>query len=178
MAERPEAPVPRNLIGKTWRRVDGRSKVTGQTRYADDLSFPRMVTMRLHRSTVPHARIAGIDLDAASRMPGVLGFLTGEDMPKTFGILPMSRDENALALGKVRFVGDPVVAVAALSEEQADAAARAVVVHYEPLQTISSVEDALANPEPRIHDYGSGGNLHRKKSMVFGDLDAGFAEAD
>ena len=167
-----------NLIGKPFRRVDGRAKVTGQTRYADDFSFPRMCFMRLHRSTVPHARIVDVDLTAASEMPGVLGCLTGDDLPVTFGILPMSRDEHGLAVDKVRFVGEPVVAVAALTEEQAEAAARAVVVEYEPLTTISSIEEALANPEPRIHDYGSGGNLHRKKSMVFGDLEAGFEEAD
>jgi 4-hydroxybenzoyl-CoA reductase subunit alpha len=169
---------PTNLIGKPFRRVDGRAKVTGQTPYADDLSFPRMCSMRLHRSTVPHARIAGIDLGEAEKMPGVLGFLTGEDLPISFGILPMSRDEHGLAFGKVRFVGDPVVAVAALTEEQAEAAARAVKVDYEILPTIASVDEALAHPEPRIHDYGSGGNLHRKKSMIFGDVEAGFAESD
>ncbi|MCP3964002.1 MAG: molybdopterin-dependent oxidoreductase [bacterium] len=167
-----------NLIGKPFRRVDGRAKVTGQTRFADDLTFPRMCFMRLHRSTVPHARIVEIHLEKAEKMPGVLGFLTGEDLPVSFGILPMSRDEHGLAVGKVRYVGDPVVAVAALTEEQAEAAARAVEIEYEPLATISSVEEALANPEPRIHEHGSGGNLHRKKSMIFGDLEQGFEEAD
>ncbi len=108
-----------NLIGTSFRRVDGRAKVTGQTRFADDLAFPRMCFMRLVRSTVPHALIRGIDLSKAEKMPGVLGFLTGEDLPITFGILPVSLDEHALALGKVRMVGDPVVAVAALTEDQA-----------------------------------------------------------
>ncbi len=166
------------LVGKPFRRVDGRAKVSGQTRYADDLTFPRMCFLRLVRSTVPHARIGTIRLEAAAAMPGVLGFLTGEEIPISFGILPMSRDEHGLAQHKVRFVGDPVVAVAALTEDQAQAAARRVEIDYEPLETIGSVAEALASPEPRIHDYGSGGNLHRKKSMLFGDLEAGFAEAD
>ena len=108
---------PRRWIGKAFRRVDGRAKVTGQTRFVDDLVFPRMVHACLVRSTVPHARVAAIDLSAARKQSGVLAFLTGEDLPIPFGILPVSQDEHALAIDRVRFVGDPVVAVAALSED-------------------------------------------------------------
>ncbi len=169
---------PLNWIGKPFRRVDGRAKVTGQAQFADDLTFPRMVYMRLVRSTVPHALIRAIDLSAAEKMPGVLAFLTGEDLPTPFGILPVSQDEHALCQDKVRFVGDPVVAVAALSEEQAYEAALAVRIDYEPLKTISGVDEALANPEPRIHDYGDYGNVHKAVSMRFGDTDAGFKAAD
>ena len=165
-------------VGRPFRRVDGHAKVTGQVRYADDLAFPRMAFLRLVRSTVPHAKIRALRLGKAAEMPGVLGFLTGDDLPISFGILPMSRDEHGLAVEKVRFVGDPVAAVAALSEDQAADAARTVEVDYEPLKTIAGVEDALANPEPQIHDYASEGNLHRKKSMVFGDVGAGFEEAE
>ncbi len=169
---------PLHWIGTPFRRVDGRAKVTGQTRYADDLSFPRMAYMRLVRSTVPHARIRAIDLSAARSMPGVLGFLTGEDLPTPFGILPVSEDEHALCQDKVRFVGDPVVAVAALSEEQAYEAALAVEVDYEPLATISGIDEALATAVPRIHQYGDHGNVHKAVSMRFGDTDAGFEAAD
>jgi len=167
-----------NLVGKPFRRVDGRAKVTGQTRFADDLSFPRMCFLKLVRSTVPHARIAGIDLDEARAVPGVLGFLTGADMPVPFGILPVSQDEHALCPDKVRMVGDPVVAVAAVSEDAAHEAALAVRVDYEPLATVSGVDDALATPEPRIHDYGDEGNLQKKISLKFGDVEAGFEAAD
>ncbi len=169
---------PLQLVGTPFRRVDGRAKVTGQTRYADDLCFPRMVFLRLVRSTVPHALIKAIDISAALGMPGVLGFLTGADFSETFGILPVSQDEHALCPDKVRFVGDPVAAVAALTEDQAYEAALAVKVDYELLATIAGVEEAIATPEPRIHDYGDDGNLHKKVSMRFGDLEAGFAEAD
>ena len=168
----------RNVVGKPFRRVDGRAKVTGQTRFADDLAFPRMVFLKLVRSTVPHARIVRIDTAAAAAMPGVLGFLTGAEMPETFGILPVSQDEHALCPDRVRFVGDPVAAVAALTEDQATAAALAVNVEYELLPTIGSVEEALATPEPRIHDYGDHGNVHKQVSLQFGDVEAGFAEAD
>jgi 4-hydroxybenzoyl-CoA reductase alpha subunit len=166
------------IIGRPFQRVDGVAKVTGRTLFADDLSFPRMIHMRLVRSTVPHARIRRIDLAAAERMPGVVGFLTGKDMPETFGILPVSQDEHALCLDRVRFVGDPVVAVCALTEDQAGAAADAVRIDYEPLATIASIEEALETPEPRIHDYGDEGNVHKKIAFEFGDVQAGFAAAD
>jgi 4-hydroxybenzoyl-CoA reductase subunit alpha len=180
-------PVPERetrLIGKPFRRVDGRAKVTGATRYADDLSFPRMCWMRLVRSTVPHALIKNIDLSEAEKVPGVLGFLTGKDFPIPFGILPVSQDEHALCPDKVRFVGDPVVAVAATTEDAAYEAAWKVRIEYEPLPTISSIQDALdtsetpETPESRIHEYGDRGNLHKVVSMAFGDLDGGFAAAE
>jgi 4-hydroxybenzoyl-CoA reductase subunit alpha len=172
------APEPKNLLGTPFRRVDGRAKVTGATRFADDLAFPRMVFARLVRSTVPHARIAGIDFSAAEQVPGFLGSLTGRDLPTPFGILPVSQDEHALCPDKVRFVGDPVAAVAATTEEAAWEAALSVRVSYEPLTTIGGIEEALATAEPRIHDYGEGGNVHKAVSLAFGDLDQGFAEAD
>jgi CO/xanthine dehydrogenase Mo-binding subunit len=168
----------RNIVGKPFRRVDGRAKVTGQTRFADDLAFPRMVFLKLVRSTVPHGRIVRIDTEAAARLPGVLGFLTGADLPETFGILPVSQDEHALCPDRVRFVGDPVAAVAALTEDQATAAALAITVDYELLPTIGSIEEALATPEPRLHDYGDHGNVHKQVSLQFGDVEAGFAAAD
>ncbi len=169
---------PFQLIGKPFRRVDARAKVTGQTRFADDLSFPRMIHMRLLRSPHPHAEIRGIDTAAAERMDGVVGVLTGATFPIPFGILPVSQDEHALARDKVRFVGDPVAAVAALTEEQAEAACRAIRVDYAPLTTIANPKEALATPEPRIHDYGDEGNIHKKVSLRFGDIEAGFESAD
>jgi len=165
-------------IGRPFRRVDGRSKVSGRTEFADDLSLPRLAFLKLVRSSIPHGRILAIDLAAAEAVPGVLGILTGADLPTTFGILPVSQDEHPLALDVVRHVGDPVVAVAATSEDAAQEAALAVRIEYEELPTISSVEEALATPEPQIHGYADSGNLHKQLSMQFGDLDAGFAEAD
>jgi 4-hydroxybenzoyl-CoA reductase subunit alpha len=169
---------PKNIVGTPFRRVDGRSKVTGATRYADDLSFPRMAFVRLVRSTVPHAKIVAIDFSAAAKVPGYLGNLVGTELPTTFGILPVSQDEHALCPETVRFVGDPVAAVAATTEDAAWEAALAVRVEYELLTTIASVDEALATPEPRIHDYGDEGNVHKKISMSFGDLDGAFGAAD
>jgi len=174
----PEPQREPNIIGKPFRRVDGRAKVTGATRFADDLAFPRMCFARLVRSTVPHANILSIDFSEAEKVPGYLGALTGKDVPIPFGILPVSQDEHALCPDRVRFVGDPVVAVAAVTEDAAYEAALKVKVLYEPLTTISSIEDAIATPEPRIHEYGDHGNLHKVVSMTFGEVEKGFEEAD
>jgi 4-hydroxybenzoyl-CoA reductase subunit alpha len=166
------------IVGTPFRRVDGRAKVTGQTRFADDVHFPRTVYVKLVRSTVPHARIRHVNLTAALAMDGVVGTLLGEELPDAFGIMPVSEDEHALAIGTVRFVGDPVAAIAAVSEDIAHAAALAVNVEYDLLPTISSFEDALATPEPQIHDYADDGNIHKKVSLKFGAVEEGFNEAD
>ena len=168
----------RRVIGKALRKVDAAAKVTGATRFADDLAFPRMLYAKLLRSTQPHARIISIDPSAAARMPGVLAVLTGKDLPIPFGILPVSQDEHALCVDKVRFIGDPVAAVAATSEETATAALDLITVEYEPLKSFASAEAAAANPEPRIHDYGDAGNLHKLIDLEFGDADAGIAAGD
>src|ERR1700761_6847997 len=99
-----------NIIGTPRRRVDARAKVTGQTRFADDLMLPRMLHCKLLRSTLPHARIVRIDPSRARAHPGVPLVLTGADFPISYGILPVSQDEHALAIDRVRFVGDPVAA--------------------------------------------------------------------
>src|SRR3989449_8533332 len=98
------------------------TRVTGVSKFAADLSLPRMLYAKLLRSPHPHARITAIDTSRALTLPGVKAVLTGHDLPIPFGILPVSQDEHALALDKVRFVGDPVAAVAAASEEVATAA--------------------------------------------------------
>ncbi|MHC4861357.1 MAG: molybdopterin cofactor-binding domain-containing protein, partial [Planctomycetota bacterium] len=166
------------LIGKSPRKIDGLSKCTGVTQFADDLSMPRMLYAKLHRSPVAHARIVEIDASEAEAMPGVLAVLTGEAMPETFGILPVSQDEHALCLDRVRFVGDPVAAVAAVDEETAFAAMNAIKVEYEPLPEVFSPEKAIENETPPLHDYGDDGNVHKRVSMQFGDVDAAFTEAD
>ena len=167
-----------NIIGTPRRRVDGRAKVTGQTRFADDVMLPRMVHCKLLRSTMPHARIRRIDVSRALAHPGVYLALTGRDFPTTYGILPVSQDENALAVDHVRFVGDPVAAIVARDELTAFEALDLVEVDYEPLRTFADPEDSLAYPEPRIHDYGDAGNIHKIVSLQFGDIDRALGDAD
>jgi 4-hydroxybenzoyl-CoA reductase subunit alpha len=166
------------VIGKPIRKVDARSKVSGLTQFADDLTMPRMLHMKLLRSTVAHAEIVHIDTAKAAALPGVKGVLTGKDLPIPFGILPVSQDEHALCQDRVRFVGDPVVAIAATEEEIAWDACRLVDVEYHELRTIGSVHEAADNEEPRLHDYGVRGNIHRLENLEFGDLADGFARAE
>ncbi|MGH9410169.1 MAG: xanthine dehydrogenase family protein molybdopterin-binding subunit, partial [Vicinamibacterales bacterium] len=169
---------PTRIIGRPRRRVDGRAKVTGQTRFADDIILPRMLHCRLLRSTVPHARLLNVKTSRAERADGVHLVLTGEAFPIAYGILPVSHDEHALCRDTVRFVGDPVAAVVARDEAAADAAIDLIDVEYEPLRTFASPEDSLAHPEPRIHDYGDFGNVHRAVALQFGDVDGAIAGAD
>jgi 4-hydroxybenzoyl-CoA reductase subunit alpha len=167
-----------SVIGQPLPKVDAAAKVTGQTIFADDLVLPRMAYARLLRSPHPHARIRRIDVSQAAAQPGVLATLVGSELPIPFGILPVSQDEHALALDKVRFVGDPVAAVCALDEETAEEALKLIAVDYEVLPALMSIEEALARPDARIHDYGPRGNVHKEVSFDFGDVEEGFAEAD
>jgi 4-hydroxybenzoyl-CoA reductase subunit alpha len=155
------------VLGKPRRRVDGRAKVTGQTRFADDIVLPRMLHMKLLRSPHPHAQIVSVDFSNASSLPGVHLVLTGKDFPVTFGILPVSQDEYPLAPEHVRYVGDPVAAVIAKDEQTAAEALDLIAVKYRPLKTIASPEEALANAEPRIHAYSELGNIHRLQAFEF-----------
>ena len=91
---------------------------------------------------------------------------------------PVSHDEHALCRDKVRFVGDPVAAVIARDEATADAAVHLIDVVYEPLRTYASPADSLAHPEPRIHEYGDHGNVHKAVALQFGDVDEALAAAD
>src|SRR5262245_63992169 len=145
------------IIGVPRRRVDGRAKVTGQTKFADDLMLPRTVHCKLLRSSRPHARIVRLDATRALAHPGVHLVLTGRDFPIPYGILPVSQDEHALAIDVVRFVGDPVAAVVARDESTAFEALDLIDVEYEPLRTFATPDDSLAHAEPRIHEYGDGG---------------------
>jgi CO/xanthine dehydrogenase Mo-binding subunit len=107
----------------------------------------------------------------------VLATLVGSELPIPFGILPVSQDEHALCLDKVRFVGDPVAAVAAIDEETAEAALALIDVDYEVLPSVMSIDEALAREDVRIHDYGPHGNVHKEVSFDFGQVEDGFAEA-
>jgi 4-hydroxybenzoyl-CoA reductase subunit alpha len=137
-----------------------------------------MVHCRLLRSPHPHARIVHVDTRAAAQVEGVHLILTGDAFPISYGILPVSHDEHALCRDKVRFVGDPVAAVIARDEVTAEHAAHLIEVGYEPLRTYASPADSLAHPDPRIHDYGDHGNVHKAVSLQFGDVDAALAAAD
>ncbi len=165
------------VVGKPRRRVDARAKVTGHLRFADDLSAARMLHCKLLRSPHPHALVESINTARAEQHPGVHLVLTRKDFPVPFGIMPVSLDEHPLT-DHVRHVGDPLAAVIAVDEQVAFEALGLIEVKYTKLKTISDPEEALASPEPRIHDYGEQGNIHRNQSYEFGDVDEALANAD
>jgi 4-hydroxybenzoyl-CoA reductase alpha subunit len=170
--------TPLNVVGKPFRKVDARAKCTGQTKFADDIVLPRLLFCKILRTHLPHALIKSIDTSKAVALPGVIAVITGRDLPISYGILPVSQDEHALCIDKVRFIGDPVAAVAAIDEDTAFDAMNLIAVEYEPLNTISSIEEAILIDEPRIHEYGDEGNIHKKVSLEFGNVEDGFALAD
>ena len=165
-------------IGKSWTQVGGLAKAKGETVYADDMFLPRMLHAKMLSSPYAHAIIKSIDVTPALKRPGVLVAISGKDLPIPYGILPVSQDETALCVEKVRMIGDPVAAVAAIDEETAEAALEDIVVEYEPLPSIMSIDEGLVQEEVQIHDYAAHGNIHKKVALEFGDTDAGFTEAD
>jgi 4-hydroxybenzoyl-CoA reductase alpha subunit len=167
------------VVGQPLPKIDAWSKVTGETRYADDLVLSRMAFGKILRSPHSHAWIRGIDTTRARALPGVYAVITGWDLPLVkFGILPVSQDEEALCREKVRLVGDPVAAVAAVDEETAERASELIDVEYETLPPLMSIHDSLAHPEVRIQEYGDGPNVHKLVALQFGDVDAAFTTAD
>jgi len=178
LPKRDAAGAPYAVIGTARPKTDAPGKVAGQTLFADDVVLPRMLWAKLLRSPHPHARITSIDTSRARALPGVEAVLTGTDFPVPFGILPVSQDEHALCPDVVRFVGDPVAAVAAIDEETAVAACQLIDVTYEPLAAIGSVDDAAETPSPQLHEYADQGNWHKLVHLQFGELEEGFARAD
>ena len=122
------------VVGHAHRKIDGLAKATGQAVYADDIVLPGMLHAKILRSPHAHANIRGIDTSAALEMEGVHAALTGDELPVKYGVIPWTPDENALAVDKVRFIGDEVAAIAAVDEDTANAALRVIRVDYEPLK--------------------------------------------
>ncbi|WP_084658295.1 xanthine dehydrogenase family protein molybdopterin-binding subunit [Thermogemmatispora onikobensis] len=174
----PRKAGPYRVVGQPLPKVDAYSTVTGRAIYADDIMLPRMLYGGLLRSPHPHARILSINTRKARELPGVLAVITGEDLPRKYGILPSSQDETALAIDKVRYVGDPVAAVAAVDPDTLEQALRLIEVEYEVLPALMSIDEALAHPDIKIHEEARNGNIHKAVSYEFGDVEAGFAAAD
>jgi 4-hydroxybenzoyl-CoA reductase subunit alpha len=166
------------VIGKPLRKVDATSKCIGQTVFADDIFLPGMLYAKIFRSTRPHALIRSIDTSEAESLDGVKTILLGAELPITFGILPVSQDEHTLAIDKVRYVGEPVVALAALDEETAEEAIRRIKVDYEDLPPVMSITDGVKPTSSPIQSYAEQGNIHKTVSFEFGDTSAALEKAD
>jgi 4-hydroxybenzoyl-CoA reductase subunit alpha len=169
-----------SVIGKRLPKVDAMAKCAGETIYADDFNLPRTIYAKLLRSPHPHARVLAVNPERALRLEGVHAVLTGKELPQKFGIMPATEDEETLAIDKVRYVGDPVAAVAAASETVAETALGLIDVEYEVLKPILTIEDALASTEEsqRIHTWNRRANIQKAVSLEFADVERGFAESD
>jgi CO/xanthine dehydrogenase Mo-binding subunit len=163
------------LIGTSPPRLDAWEKATGKLLYTGDMTMPGMLHGKILWSKHPHASICRIDTSAALAMPGVHAVLTHRDVPgpNLYGIAV--HDQRVLAQGKVRSVGDAVALVAAESEELAEAALERIVVDYEPLPGVFTIEAALAPNAPLVNGED---NLFQHTTVRKGDIAEGFAQAD
>jgi len=163
----------RGRIGESARRVDGEPKVTGEFAYGSDLSTENMLWGATLRSPHASARIRTIDVSAALRIEGVRAILTHADLEhaKTFGLEIC--DQPVFADDAVRYVGEPVAAVAAETPEQARLAVNAIRVDYEPLPPVTDMEQALADGAPRVHHFG---NVLRHVHVLHGEVAAARAD--
>jgi 4-hydroxybenzoyl-CoA reductase alpha subunit len=168
------------VIGRPLRKVDGLAKATGAALYADDLVLPGMLHAKTLRSPHAHALVKRVDASAALALPGVHAVITGADLPIKYGVIPWTPDENALAVDKVRFIGDPVAAVAAVDEDTANLALKKIRVEYELLHAYMDPRESLARSEPAIHagKPGENGNISKHVHLAFGDVDAAARSAD
>lgn len=176
-------------VGKSAKRLDGVSKVTGSAQFVHDMVLPRMLHARIKTSPYASARILSIHTDKAKQIPGVKAVLTGEDLPYKLGLY--MQDKDILARGRVRHQGEAVAAVAAETLEQAIEAIDAIEVEYEPLDPVLDVHAALKDHAPQVHDdlatYSfmkgiffpePGKNLAHFQKVRKGDVSDGFLKAD
>lgn len=171
--------MPTTPIGQSVPRIDGRDKVRGSSAYAANLELPGMAVAGVLRSPVPHARVLSVDASAARRMRGVYAVLTGADILSA-GFEPcygsLVRDQPILAFDRVRYIGDPVAAVAAADLDTAEEALDSIQVEYEELPAVFTLDEALAAGAPLLHDRISNVLSHFK--IRRGDVARGFADAD
>ena len=177
------------LVGNRVVKVDAREKALGSALYIDDILLPGMLYGKILRSPYAHARIVHIDISKALKAPGVKAVVTAKDLPGKGGGLvgPFIKDEPIFAVDKVRYVGEPVAAVAATDLAAADAAASLIHVEYEELPALFDPVEAMREGAPLIHDNVKGyfavfdarrgGNVCSHTTFFEGDVERGFQES-
>lgn len=183
-----EGKAAHQVVGKSLPRLDASEKVTGRFKYVADLFLPGMLWGKIRRSEIPFGRIVRIDASAAERLPGVRAVITAGDVPAGALNGKNLRDEPILARDRVRYVGEPVAAVAADTREIAEGAVQLIKVEYEPWEPILDVESALKPGVPLLHpDFDSYwhvpgirnyDNVVSHASLERGDVAGAFAVAD
>ena len=164
------------VVGRTVTRFDSWAKVKGEANYSADIAVPGMLHMKLVFAGRPHALIRRLDTAPARAMPGVVDVITAADVPVNVRGL-IRPDQQVFCDRKVRFEGDQVCAVVAETIEAAEAAARLVEIEYENLPVLATVEEALREGAPRLHDDWPGNICHRIQ-LRKGDADAALAAAE
>ncbi|RLB01450.1 MAG: 4-hydroxybenzoyl-CoA reductase, partial [Deltaproteobacteria bacterium] len=168
-------------VGQSVRRVEGFEKVTGRSVYVDDISFPDMLHAAILKSPYAHAKIVNIDVSKALKLPGVKAVITGKDAAEAFfkrrGEDLDRWDRNCvLSVKKVRYVNEPVAAVAAVDKDIALEALDLIEVEYEELPAVFSPEEALKEGAPLLHE-GKKDNVGTRFRHEFGDVAKGLEEA-
>jgi len=161
-------------IGHSVPRVDGVDKVTGKAKFVGDIVVPGMLYGKILRSPYPHARIRAIDATEAEALSGVVAVLTAADIDD---LNPIYNGRPIIAMHKVRYVGEPVAAVAALDLATAEEALGLIQVDYEELPAVVGIDAAVKKDAPLIHEE-KGGNIGTHEQVRRGDADAGFAQSD
>ncbi|ARK28933.1 xanthine dehydrogenase subunit D [Halalkalibacter krulwichiae] len=162
--------------GDRWKvRPDGEEKVTGKLRYLTDMTCPNMVYGRVLRSGIPHAKILSISIEKAKLLSGVLAVITYKDIPGLNGFGISTPDQPVFVDHLVRYEGDAVAAVAAVSDEIAEEALSLIEVEYEQLSVIDTTEKALAENATKLHPQG---NILHETEFSKGDVDLAFAECN
>ena len=174
-------------IGENVPRVDAREKVTGAAQFADDIQFgPGLLYARIKRSPHPHALLKKVDVSRARKLPGVKAIVTGEDFPGFIGLY--LQDRYIFCRDRVRYVGDPVAGVAAVSEEIAEKALELIEVEYELLPGVFDPEYGASPEAPLLHpDLGKyeavnfifpepGSNISNHFKLRRGDPEAAWKE--
>jgi carbon-monoxide dehydrogenase large subunit len=178
LAELPTS-APR-FVGKAINRVEDPQLLTGRTEFIDNLTLPGMLHCAILRSPHAHARVTAVDVRAAEQLPGVVAIVTGEDAQRwsqRIATIPENWGAYCLATDKVRYVGEPVAAVAATSRYLAEDALELINVDYEPLPPVVDASKAMQPESPLIFEQ-NGSNVMLQRVFTWGDIDAAFRSAD
>lgn len=172
---------PFRVLNTHIHNIDGIAKVTGRAQYTFDIKLPGMLYGKILRSPYPHAKILNIDFSKAMEIPGVMAVVTGKDtLGVKQGIWRRYKDlcdEAILPVDKVRYIGEPVAAVAAVTEEIAEKALDYIEVEYEVLPATFEPLDAIKKDAPEIHE-GFERNINVTRHIEWGEVEEAFEEAD
>ncbi|MGA2400721.1 MAG: xanthine dehydrogenase family protein molybdopterin-binding subunit [Syntrophobacteraceae bacterium] len=179
--------MPKKWVGTSVERKEDARLLTGKAIFVDDMKLPGMLYCSIFRSTYPHAKLKSVDVSQAAKLPGVVAIITGEDMKdyplppgielRVLGQKTVTGHAFSLAVDKVRYVGEPIAAVAAVDRYVAEDALSLINVEYDLLTPVVDAEKALEKDSPLLYEEW-GDNIHLHRSTHEGEVDKAFQEAD